>query len=119
MSWFEFTQNVIDGKYHCNEWLCSHILIEADCCEDANSFMESIGVCFEEDYGYESSICRWYRAYSHINFPSRWDNNLLFNEPEEYCEYLHKRYKHVRKHHTNPHSRIFRRNNEIKEIGVV
>lgn len=116
---FEYHQNCVKNEFQVDENLCSHLLIEADNAIEANKIAQQLGICFEEDYGYETSICRWYRAYACIDFPSRWDNNLLFETAEEYCQYLYERYREITKHRTSPHSRIHYKNRKRSEIGKI
>ncbi len=115
--WYEYHQTPIDDTYHFNDKLCGHILIEAAHCEEANILAELLGIFFEEDRGYESSCCRWQRCYYELEFPSVWDNNCRFDNPEDYSNFIYNRRHRVGANHTTPHSRIYYKNGHVKEIG--
>ena len=115
---YEYHQSRID-EYHINDKVCSHMMIEADSHHEANQIMVELGVVFEEDCGYEVSECRWYKAYAFVEFPSCWDNDLVFENVEDYCNYLFERYTNIATHRTSPHSRIYFKSGKVKEIGKI
>jgi hypothetical protein len=115
--WYEYHQTPVDGTYIYNDKICGHVLIESHSCEEANRLAELLGIIFGEDCGYEPAICRWERCYYELEFPSVWDNNLRFDNVEDYSNFIYHRRHRVGANHTTPHSRIYHKNGTIKEVG--
>jgi len=115
--WYEYHQTPTNDHYVNNNKLCGHILIESNSCEEANKLAEQLGIVFEEDNGYDVSVCRWQRCYYELDFPSVWDDKLRFDNPEDYSHFIYKRRHKVGANHTTPHSRVYYKNGKVKEIG--
>lgn len=73
---FHFSQNNSGGSFIYDDYVCHHVIIEADSYQEANDRDENIGIYFG---GYGDCPCcgdRWYSQYSDTDdtaYPSIYD----------------------------------------------
>lgn len=92
--WYEFNQNNSGGSFIENDKVTHRIFIQAMSLKDAVSKSEELGVYFNGcDSGIDCPCCgdRWSEPNA-LEFPVDWGKGSVFNNIEEYSEYMAKNY---------------------------